>query len=119
MKGLWPEASFEDVFDSDAWTDECPIDKYGLWEGDGYDPSLDRLGIRTSELLRLLDPEEYERIKHDAEQWYREWQRRNPKGALFAGPNIVGISEEEEDAILKKAGLTLEQAKRLVAGKTT
>ncbi len=118
MRNLWPEGSFMDVFDSEVWSDECPKDKYGLWQGYGDGSYLNRLGIHTPELLHLHDPGEHERIKHHAARWYREWQRRNPKDVLCIAPNLTGISEEREKTYLEGAGLTIEQAKRLVAEKT-
>ena len=131
MKGLWPEESFEAVFDTKG--DPCPgepiCDKYGLVSygnpnGEGMVASAAVLpslkGTEGFRFLALLDPEEHERVtraaRHRAQAVRKKSRRKDGPDWLFYN-SIFESKEErltEEKDILKKCGLTLKQAQALV-----
>ena len=125
MKGLWPgEDDFDGVFDSrlDPNPGEKIEDKYGFVSfGTGAlagTSQFPNLGISGLDLLAVIDPEESKRVWDAAKQ--RAALRRRRKKTPSDHPDWLiadtyTLTESEEKEALKRAGLTLEGAKRLVS----
>ena len=124
MKELWPssEDDFGDVFDARQDSGEPIEDKYGfvsfMSEGAvAWSQQFPSLGISGWELLAFIDPEEHRRVL-DAANHRAALRRKRTK--LPAGhPNwlihdTVSLREAGEEEVLARAGLTLEEAKKLI-----
>jgi hypothetical protein len=124
MKRLWPDETsignvFDDVLKPDPFRGKRIEDKYSLTtygdpNGDGTCATwcnLKTLGITSHTLLRVLDPDEYERIEQAAEQ--RAWAnaKTDPHGPQWI---MSDDWDEDEEAVLKRAGLTVEEAQKMV-----
>ena len=130
MKGLWPETSFVDVFDmnkGDPSPREPITDKYGLVSYGvdsmlAHDASLPSFNGRIGgyDFLALLDPEEHERVtraaRHRAQAVRKKFRRKDGPDWLFYNSLFESKEERltEEKDILKKCGLTIEEALALV-----
>ena len=120
---LWPTTdSFGDVFaGGDAYAGEPIEDRYGWvrYRAQGFiadSPWLLTLRISARDLLALVDPEEHERVEHAATQ--RATLRRRRKTIPRDCPDwlIHGglLRGEEEETVLARAGLTMEEAKQRI-----
>lgn len=125
MKDLWPgEDDFGDVFDTrqDPNPGEPIEDKYGFVSfGTGAvagTSQFPNLGISGLDLLAVIDLEESQKVWDAAKQ--RAALRRRRKRTPPDWPDWLicdtdTLSESEEKAALERAGLTLEEAKDLIA----
>ena len=120
---LWPTTDgLGDVFDSgDAHAGQPIEDRYGLvkYPAEGMavsSPWLPTLAVTGLDLLALVDPEEHDRVQRTADK--RAVLRRKHKRIPNDHPDwlIHGVATRaEEDIYLARAGLTLAEAKELVA----
>ena len=122
---LWPTGdSFDDVFaGGDAYAGEPIEDKY-RWMRYPAQGMLVRgtffatLHIDALDLLALVDSEEHERVQHAAGQ--RAAIRRKRERIPRDWPDWLShgmVRGAEEETVLARAGLTMDDAKALIATK--
>ncbi len=123
---LWPgEDDLGDVFDARQDSGEVIEDKYGfvsfMSEGAvAWSQQFPSLGMSGWELLAFIDPEEHRRVADAAN--LRATQRRRRRKIPADHPDWLihdssCLTDSDEEAALERAGLTLEEAKELVAAK--
>ncbi len=131
MTDIWPrDEGFTGVFDTyqDPNPGEAIEDKYGwvAYGAGGVGSALvgtsqfPNLGITGLDLLAIIDPEEFQRVEDAADRRAARRRRRNktpPDHPDWLIHDTDTLSESEEKEALERAGLTLEEAKKLVAAK--
>ena len=125
MKDLWPvrEEGFGEVFDAREDSGGDIEDKYGFvsFPSEGavaWSQRFPSLGMSGWELLAFIDPEERQRVQAAANLRATQRRRRHKTPpdhpSWLVHDSTSPRSEAGEEEVLARAGLTLEEAKKLI-----